>query len=48
MKLILASGSPRRIEMFRAHGYDFEIHPSSVEERVPEGLTPAETVLRSS
>ncbi len=45
MKLILASGSPRRSEMFRAHGYDFEIHPSSVEERVPEGLTPAETVL---
>ena len=45
MKLILASGSPRRREMFEARGYDFEIRPSAVDERVPEGLTPAETVL---
>lgn len=45
MKLILASGSPRRIELFRAHGYEPEIIPSGKEERVPEGLTPAETVL---
>jgi septum formation protein len=45
MKLILASGSPRRREMFEAHGYAFAIRPSAVDERVPEGLTPAETVL---
>lgn len=45
MRLILASGSPRRIELFRAHGYEPEILPSGKEERVPDGLTPAETVL---
>ena len=45
MRLILASGSPRRSEMFRANGYDPEIIPSKKDERVPEGLTPAETVL---
>ena len=45
MRLVLASGSPRRSEMFRANGYDPEIIPSKKEERVPEGLTPAETVL---
>lgn len=45
MRLVLASGSPRRSEMFRANGYDPEIIPSAKEERVPAGLTPAETVL---
>ena len=44
-RLILASGSPRRIDMFHEHGYDPEIIPSGKEERVPTGLTPEETVL---
>ena len=34
-QIILASGSPRRIEMMRAHGYDPVICPAKVEENLP-------------
>jgi septum formation protein len=35
MKLVLASQSPRRIELLRNAGFDFEIVPSSIDEGVP-------------
>lgn len=35
-QIVLASGSPRRIEMMRAHGYDPIICPAKVEENLPE------------
>ena len=34
-QLILASGSPRRIEMMRAHGLDPLIRPAAIEENLP-------------
>ena len=44
-KLVLASGSPRRRELLLQAGLtDFEIRVSDVEERLPDGLSPAETV----
>lgn len=42
--LILASGSPRRRELLSILTADFTVHVSDVEEAVPPGLTPAETV----
>lgn len=35
MKLILASNSPRRIELLRNAGFDFEIVPSGIDEGEP-------------
>lgn len=43
-RLVLASGSPRRIEMFQKGGYDPVIRPSKKEERAPQGMNPAELV----
>ncbi len=42
--LILASNSPRRKELLELTGLEFEIKPSSVDETVPDGFTPKETV----
>lgn len=44
MKIILASGSPRRRELLSMIGLDFEVIPSENDEIVPAGLTPAQTV----
>ena len=45
MKLLLASGSPRRRDLLRQVGLtDFEVRAPDVEERLPEGLSPRETV----
>ena len=44
-RLILASASPRRIEMFRKNGIEAEICPSNLQERLPEGISPEQTVL---
>ncbi|MBQ7682693.1 MAG: Maf family protein, partial [Oscillibacter sp.] len=45
MKLVLASGSPRRRDLLRQIGLtDFAVRVPDVEERVPEGLSPRETV----
>ena len=45
VKIVLASGSPRRQELLRRMGIaDFYIRVPQVEERFPEGLTPEETV----
>lgn len=34
-KYVLASGSPRRIEMMRVHGIEPVIIPASIEENLP-------------
>ncbi|MGI6767264.1 MAG: Maf family protein [Lentihominibacter sp.] len=45
MKLILASASPRRIEMFINAGYDPIVMPASVSEEVPFPMTPETTTM---
>jgi septum formation protein len=35
MKLLLASRSPRRIELLRSAGFDFDVTPSDLEEGLP-------------
>ena len=42
--LILASGSPRRIEMMQAHGYDPLVLPAEIEENVPLHHSMTDTV----
>ena len=46
MRLILASASPRRAELLRSAGYDFEIHAVDIDERSEPGEPPAEYVER--
>lgn len=42
---ILASGSPRRIEIMRSHGIDPVIHPASIEENIPPEKGMCQTVM---
>ena len=42
---ILASGSPRRIEIMRSHGIDPIIHPASIEENIPPENGMCQTVM---
>ncbi len=44
-KLILASGSPRRIEMMAAHGLNPEIMPAHIEENIPPKNGMCETAM---
>lgn len=44
MKLILASGSPRRAELLERMGLSFTVQPSNTEEVLEPGLTPQEEV----
>lgn len=45
-RLILASASPRRVELLRQAGFEFEIEPADIDEsRVPAGLTPRELAV---
>jgi len=46
VRLILASASPRRAELLRAAGYEFETVVADVDERVRDGETPAAYVRR--
>ena len=46
MKLVLASSSPRRAEILRNAGFDFEILPSHVDETLLPGERPADFVFR--
>ncbi|MGQ9896360.1 MAG: Maf family protein [Acidobacteriota bacterium] len=46
MKLILASASPRRIELLRLAGYTFEVRPTDTNETPDAQETPAEYVQR--
>ena len=45
MKIILASSSPRRQELLRSAGFDFEVRPSQVKEELGTGEVP-ETFVR--
>lgn len=44
-KIILASGSPRRIEMMRACGIEPLIMPADIEENLPKVYGMCETVM---
>lgn len=46
MKLILASASPRRAEILRNAGFDFEILPTRVDESVRQGESAKDYVCR--
>lgn len=46
MRLILASASPRRVELLRAAGFVFDVQPQGVDERLLPGEAPAAHVLR--
>jgi len=48
MKLILASGSPRRRELLKEMGYDFDIVVPDVDEDIIQGEAPSDHVLRIS
>lgn len=43
--IILASSSPRRIEMMKKHGYNPIIMPSNVDERLPFKMSPEAVVM---
>lgn len=45
-KLILASGSPRRAEILKAVGWEFEKHPADIDETEFENENPADYVQR--
>lgn len=47
-RLILASASPRRVELLRLMGLDFDVIPSGIGEVFLKGETPREHVLRLS
>jgi septum formation protein len=46
MRLILASASPRRAELLRGAGYDFDIVAANVDESIRDGESPAAYVRR--
>lgn len=46
MKLLLASSSPRRMELMRAAGFDFEVVPSGIEEGPPHAGEPPRDYAR--
>lgn len=39
-KIVLASQSPRRIELLRSVGLDFRVYPSQIEEKIIPGYSP--------
>ncbi len=45
MKIILASGSPRRKEILHSAGYEFEVRTSSADETLPKNISPEEAVM---
>ncbi len=46
MRLILASASPRRAELLRAAGFDFDVMPTNVDESMRAGESPYAYVRR--
>jgi septum formation protein len=45
-RIVLASASPRRAELLRAAGIDFDVHPANVDETLAAGEPPSEYVSR--
>ncbi|MBS1789769.1 MAG: septum formation inhibitor Maf [Acidobacteria bacterium] len=48
INLVLASGSPRRLELLRAAGIDFTVRVADVDEKVLPGELPRDYVVRLS
>ena len=48
MKIILASKSPRRVEILKTIGTEFEIIPANTDESVEEGTKPSDAVMEIS
>ena len=48
MKIILASGSPRRRELMALAGFDFKVVKTDCDETLPEGISPSGAVLMLS
>lgn len=48
MKLILASSSPRRQELLRRAGFEFEVRPSTVDEVLRSGESASEFACRAA
>ena len=48
MKIILASGSPRRRELLKMAGYSFEVIPANVDETADPSLSPEQLVTTLS
>jgi septum formation protein len=46
MTLLLASASPRRAELLRAGGFQFEVQPAHIDESLHDGETPEQYVRR--
>jgi nucleoside triphosphate pyrophosphatase len=46
MRLVLASASPRRADLLRAAGFEFDVRPANVDERARPGEAPDAYVLR--
>ena len=46
MRLILASASPRRAELLRAAGYEFDVIVADVDESIRAGESPSTYVRR--
>ena len=46
MRLVLASGSPRRADLLRAAGIPFDVFPVDVDERFQPGEKPEHAVAR--
>ena len=44
--IILASASPRRVELLASAGVEFEVHPGDIPEEVLPGETPEDHVVR--
>ena len=44
-EIILASQSPRRVEILRSHGHNPVIRPADVDESLPEGIGPRDAVM---
>ena len=44
-KIILASSSPRRIEMMKKHGYSPDIIPADIDETLPPGISAKDAVM---
>jgi len=47
-KIVLASQSPRRIELLRSVGLEFEIYPPRLEEKMMPGFTPVDYVRHNA
>jgi septum formation protein len=45
-RIVLASASPRRSELLRAAGIDFDVQPANIDEATIPGESPADYVLR--